>query len=138
MPDRPTDRPTNRRTKVFIGNNKAPRRFLCFSFPPCCTWRFNHSSPPTPCFILPPFLRAGLNFTPIFNPQPPPPNQTLGDQEASEEIKGKHCGRSQICFCKFNKCSDRSMEVKLPALLGNYERQTDRPTDGFLGKFNFH
>ena len=32
-----------------------------------------------------------------------------------------------------NKCSDRSMEVKLSALLGNYDRkydrQTNRPTD---------
>ena len=26
-----------------------------------------------------------------------------------------------------NKCSDRSIEVKLPALLGNYDRPTDRP-----------
>ena len=29
---------------------------------------------------------------------------------------------------KKNKCFDRSMEVKLPALLGNYDRQTNRPT----------
>ena len=28
-----------------------------------------------------------------------------------------------------NKCSDRSMEVKLPALLGNYDRQTNQPAD---------
>ena len=27
------------------------------------------------------------------------------------------------------KCSDRSREVKLPALLGNYDRPTDRPTN---------
>ena len=27
-----------------------------------------------------------------------------------------------------NKCSHRSMEVKLPVLLGNYDRQTDRST----------
>ena len=38
-------------------------------------------------------------------------------------------------------CSDRSMQVKLLAILGNYERQTDRPTDrrtdGLIGKFHF-
>ena len=28
-----------------------------------------------------------------------------------------------------NKCSDIGMEVILPALLGNYDRQTDQPTD---------
>ena len=28
-----------------------------------------------------------------------------------------------------NKCSDRSIEVKLPAILGTYDRQTKRPTD---------
>ena len=28
------------------------------------------------------------------------------------------------------ECSDRSKEVKLNAHFGNYERQTDRPTDG--------
>ena len=28
----------------------------------------------------------------------------------------------------FNKYSDRSMEVKVPGLLGNYERPTDQPT----------
>ena len=28
-----------------------------------------------------------------------------------------------------NNCSDRSMEVKLHALLGNYDRQTIQPTD---------
>ena len=28
-----------------------------------------------------------------------------------------------------NKCSDRSIEVKLPARLGNYDKQTDQPTD---------
>ena len=32
-----------------------------------------------------------------------------------------------------NKCSDRSMKVKLPALLVNY----DRPTDLVIGKFHF-
>ena len=38
-----------------------------------------------------------------------------------------------------NKCSDRSMEVLLPALLGNYDRPTDQPTDrrGHRGKFHF-
>ena len=30
----------------------------------------------------------------------------------------------------WNKCSDRSMEVKLTPLLGNYDRPTDRSTDG--------
>ena len=28
-----------------------------------------------------------------------------------------------------NKCSDRSMEVKLSALLGNYDLSQERPTD---------
>ena len=28
-----------------------------------------------------------------------------------------------------NKCSDRGMEVKLPALLGNYDRPTNQPTE---------
>ena len=42
-----------------------------------------------------------------------------------------------------NKYSDRSIDVKLPTLLGNYDRQTDlttnrnqptdRPTDGLIG-----
>ena len=27
------------------------------------------------------------------------------------------------------KCSDKSMEVKLAALLGNYDRPTDKPTN---------
>ena len=34
-----------------------------------------------------------------------------------------------------NKSSDRSMEVKLLALLGNCNRQTNRPTDGQTGSF---
>ena len=37
------------------------------------------------------------------------------------------------CPLKKNKCSDRSMEVKLPALLGNYDRPTDRRTDRVKG-----
>ena len=45
-----------------------------------------------------------------------------------------------------NRCSDRSMEVNLPALLGYYDRQTNRPTKRptgdtrtgwVLGKFHF-
>ena len=28
-----------------------------------------------------------------------------------------------------NKCSDRSMEVKLPVLLGNFDRPTYQPTN---------
>ena len=32
-----------------------------------------------------------------------------------------------------NKCSERSMEVK-PALLGNYDRPTDRQTERAIGK----
>ena len=39
-------------------------------------------------------------------------------------------------------CSDRSMEVKLTALLGNYDSRTnqnqpttDRPMDGYMGSF---
>ena len=35
------------------------------------------------------------------------------------------------------KCSDRSMEVKLPALLEDYDRQTDGRTDGLIGKLHF-
>ena len=36
--------------------------------------------------------------------------------------------RSVIEIAFQNKCSDRSMEVKLAALLENYDRQTDQPT----------
>ena len=40
-----------------------------------------------------------------------------------------------------NKCSDRCMEVKPPALLGIIDRQTNRPTDGrtdgLIGKCHF-
>ena len=32
-----------------------------------------------------------------------------------------------------NSCSDSRMEVKLPDLLGNYDRPTDQPTDGQIG-----
>ena len=32
-----------------------------------------------------------------------------------------------------NKCSDRSMEVKLPALIGNYDRKTNQQTNGQTG-----
>ena len=32
----------------------------------------------------------------------------------------------------------QSMEVKLPILLGNYDRQTDRRSDRVKGKFHFH
>ena len=32
-----------------------------------------------------------------------------------------------------NKSSDRSMEVLLPARLGNHVRTTDQPTDGQTG-----
>ena len=32
-------------------------------------------------------------------------------------------------FLQINKCSDRSMEVKLSALLENYDRLTEQPTD---------
>ena len=48
----------------------------------------------------------------------------------------KHCIICMICIKGrqndgnvSNKCSDRSMEVKLSALLGNYDKQTDQPTD---------
>ena len=37
--------------------------------------------------------------------------------------------RSVIEIAFQNKCSDRSMEVKLAALLENYDRQTDQPTN---------
>ena len=38
-----------------------------------------------------------------------------------------------------NECSNRSMEVYLPSLLGNYDRPTDQQTDvmGVIGKFQF-
>ena len=38
-------------------------------------------------------------------------------------------GENGNSFKETNKCSDRSMEVKLPALLRNYDQQTDRPTN---------
>ena len=31
------------------------------------------------------------------------------------------------------KCSERSTEALLPVLTGNYDRQTDQPTDGQTG-----
>ena len=34
---------------------------------------------------------------------------------------------------RLNKCSYRSMEVKLPALLGNYDRPTNQPTNWLTG-----
>ena len=40
-------------------------------------------------------------------------------------------------YIEYNKCFDRSMDVKqLSALLGNYDRPTDRPTDRVIEKFN--
>ena len=45
-----------------------------------------------------------------------------------------------ICKNKSYKkvdCSVRSMEVKLPSLIGNYDRRTDERTDGLIGKFHF-
>ena len=43
---------------------------------------------------------------------------------------------SIFCFSKFDmgssllgKCKDRSLKVELPALLGNYDRPTNQPTD---------
>ena len=46
-----------------------------------------------------------------------------------------------IEYATENKCSDRSMEVKLPALLESYDRQTNRPTvkrtDGLNRKLHF-
>ena len=41
-----------------------------------------------------------------------------------------------IEYATENKCSDRSMEVKLPALLENY-RPTDQRTDWVFWKFHF-
>ena len=39
--------------------------------------------------------------------------------------------RSMWCWysAKNNKCSDRSMKVKVPTLLGNYDWRIDHPTD---------
>ena len=34
-------------------------------------------------------------------------------------------------------CSCKSMEVKLPALQGSYDRPTDRQTDRIIGKLHF-
>ena len=36
--------------------------------------------------------------------------------------------KNKLVHCKI-KCFDRSMEVKLPAFLEDYDRPTDRPTD---------
>jgi len=36
-------------------------------------------------------------------------------------------------LAKANKCSDGSIGEKLPALLGNYDRQTNRATEGQTG-----
>ena len=33
-----------------------------------------------------------------------------------------------------NKCSDTGMEVNFPALLGNYDKSTERRTAGLRGK----
>ena len=51
----------------------------------------------------------------------------------SEEALGEEDGREE------SKCSDRSIEVKFPALLRKYDKTTDRRrTDGLIGKFHFH
>ena len=49
-----------------------------------------------------------------------------------------------VMYTYTNKCSDRSIEVKLPSLLRNYDRQANRPTDQtdtrtnrVIGKFHF-
>ena len=39
-----------------------------------------------------------------------------------EEVTGKYNGKDR------NRCPNRSMEVELSVLLGNYDLQTDRPT----------
>ena len=40
-------------------------------------------------------------------------------------VRSMYC---YITFMRLNKCSDRSMEVKPNAILGNYDSPTDRPS----------
>ena len=44
--------------------------------------------------------------------------------------------KNKLVHCKI-KCFDRSMEVKLPAFLGNYDRLNDRRTDSLIGKLHY-
>ena len=44
-----------------------------------------------------------------------------------ERLKNEH--RPVLFVGDIKKCSDKSMEVKLPELLGNHNRTTDRSTD---------
>ena len=51
------------------------------------------------------------------------------------QVKTSFNSVTKLCCCAStvvdlrNKCSDRSMEVKLSTLLGNYDRPTDQPTN---------
>ena len=51
----------------------------------------------------------------------------LDGMYASKRSKSK--AQISNAFIKSNNCNDRSMAVLLPALLRNYARQTNRPTD---------
>ena len=54
-----------------------------------------------------------------------------------QSVSLKQVSRMDQQLEKVNKCSDMSMGVKLPALLGNYDRLTDQtskyPTDRHEG-----
>ena len=53
---------------------------------------------------------------------------TTGDQQTL--YQGRIFG---LVFFSGVKCWERSIEVQLPAPLGNYDRQTNQPTDGQTG-----
>ena len=49
---------------------------------------------------------------------------------SSKSLFNKHIDVNTI----LNKCSDRSMRVKRPAILGDYDRPTNRTTDRLTGR----
>ena len=67
----------------------------------------------------------------------------MDHQECESVNKVRNRFRFSYSQLKTHKCSYRSMEVKLPALLGIYDRQTDQPTDDrrtwwLMGKLHFY
>ena len=54
-------------------------------------------------------------------------NAIMDHQECESVNKVRNRFRFSYSQLKTHKCFYRSMEVKLPALLGNYDRQTDQP-----------